>query len=94
MIADNCLPNPKVENTSNVTVKFVQPKASLDLQPSNQGSRKRKCKVLYRKLLLISVIVNTNNFQFITKFLKSINVVSAVLWFAEDWDKVNPDLSH
>jgi hypothetical protein len=41
MKADNCPPGPKVENLSNMTVKFLQPKASLDLQLPNQGITKK-----------------------------------------------------
>jgi hypothetical protein len=40
MTADNCPPHPKVENLSNMIIDFLQPKASLDLQLSNQGIRK------------------------------------------------------
>jgi hypothetical protein len=49
-------------------------------------------KVLNRKLLLTSVAANSNNFQYISKFSKSINVLDAVLWIADTWNKVNPIL--
>jgi hypothetical protein len=41
MKVDNCLPCQKIENLSNMTVKFLQPKASLDLQLPNQGITKK-----------------------------------------------------
>jgi hypothetical protein len=52
------------------------------LQPLNQGIVK-SFKALYRKLLLTSLVANFDNFQSITEFLKSINVLGAVLWIAD-----------
>jgi hypothetical protein len=44
-VVDNCPAHPKVENLSNVTVKFLPPKATSVLQPFDQGIVKklRRC---------------------------------------------------
>jgi hypothetical protein len=47
--------------------------------------------VLYRKLLLISVVKNSSNFQSITEFLISVYVLDVVLCIADAWDKDNPE---
>jgi hypothetical protein len=90
MIMDNCPAYPKVENLSNVTVKFLPPNVTSVLQPLDQGIIKN-FKALCRKLLLTCVVANSNNFQSITEFSKSINVLHAVLWIADAWVKVNPE---
>lgn len=56
MIMDKCLSHTKFENLSNVGIKFLLPNTASVLQPSDQGIIKNFEK-LYRKLLLISVVV-------------------------------------
>lgn len=40
-------------------------------------------KALSRKILVTSVIAKSDNFQYINIFSKSVNVLDAVLWFAD-----------
>jgi hypothetical protein len=90
MIVNNCPSHPEVENLSNVTVKFLLLNATLVLQLLDLGIIKN-FKALYRKLLLTSAVAGSNNFQPITEFLKSINILDAVLWITHAWNKVNPE---
>lgn len=77
ILMDKCLAHPKVEILSNMTVKFLMPNTGV-LQPLEQGIIK-KIKVLYEKILLTSVVANSNNFRSIIEFLKTINLLDAVL---------------
>jgi hypothetical protein len=61
MTVDNCPAHPKVENLSIMTVKFLLLNATLVLQMLHQGIIKN-FKALYRKLLLTSVVENSDNF--------------------------------
>jgi hypothetical protein len=54
------------------------------------GCWDKKFKVQYRELLLTSFVASSYNFEPITEFSKSVNVLDAVLWITDTGDEVSP----
>jgi hypothetical protein len=46
---------------------------------------------MYRKLLLTSVVANSDNVQSLSEFVESVNVLGSIVWIIDTWNKVNPE---
>jgi hypothetical protein len=92
MAVDNCSAHLKVEKLSNMTVTFLPPKATFVQQPLDLGIIKN-FKSVYTKPVLTSVAANIDDFQTITEFLKSVNVLDVVLGLLMHGIKVTPNWS-
>ena len=79
------------EKFSNIKVVFLPINTTSKLQPLDAGIIKNfKCH--YRKLLLSHVLsqIDGNDFS-ASEIIKSVNVLTAIRWIKEAWDKVKPE---
>jgi hypothetical protein len=75
---------------SNVRLAWFPPNTTSVTQPMDQGVI--NCvKLNYRKLVMQSLIVNTESSSSASKLARSISVLEAVMWIAEAVKQVSPE---
>lgn len=87
LIVDNCPAHPKMHGLSNVTLKFLPPNTTSEVQPMDRGIIKN-FKMFYRKLLLRMVVSKSDLGQSASILAKSVSVLDVIKWIDEAWKSV------
>lgn len=90
LIVDNCPAHPEIPGLSNLTLKFLPPNTTSEVQPMDRGIIKN-FKFFYRKLLLRMVVSKSDLGKSATVIAKSVTVLDAVHWIGEAWQSVKVD---
>lgn len=85
-----CHPEDVVDKYSNVKVIFLPPNTTSVLQPLDLGII-QNFKVHYRKLLLCHVLSKIEECNTASEVVQSVNILNAVRWVAQAWEKVTPE---
>lgn len=87
LVVDNCPAHPEVPPMSNLTLKFLPPNTTSEVQPMDRGIIKN-FKFFYRKLLLRMVITKSIPGISASVIAKSVTVLDAIKWVGEAWNTV------
>ena len=92
LLMDNagCHPPELKDSYSNIKVVFLLANTTSRLQPLDLGIIKN-FKVHYRKLLLRYVVAKIDECTVASEVTKKINILQAIRWIAEAWEKVTVD---
>ena len=92
LLMDNadCHPPELKDSYSNIKVIFLPANTTSRLQPLDLGIIKN-FKVHYRKLLLRYVVAKIDECTVASEVTKKINILQAIRWIAEAWEKVTVD---
>ena len=88
LFLDNCTSHVKI-NLSNISLCFLPPNTTSDLQPLDQGII-QATKLLYRKFLLQNCITKIEDYDSISEFSQSLNVLDAVVYLNLAWNNIKP----
>jgi hypothetical protein len=87
LLVDNATSHHGTKMTSNVTVKFLPPNLTSEVQPLDRGITRSE-KARYRKMLqYIVTVAEASNTK--SDFNKSISVLHAVRWVSSAWEQIS-----
>ncbi len=88
LVVDNCPAHPEIPEMSNLTLKFLPPNTTSELQPMDRGIIKN-FKMFYRKLLLRMVVSKSDvDGQSASVIANAVTVLDAIKWISEAWNCV------
>lgn len=90
LLVDNATSHNCTKILSHVTVKFLPPNLTSEVQPLDQGII-RAVKARYRKKMLQHLITVAEDCDTRSQFLKSISVLHAVRWVNSAWQEISPE---